>query len=276
MNQIKLKLLDSGIPSLINGYVDFFNINIHSFLIGDAVNFIPSSNETAPHGNITYTGNKSHIKYKLFDDDKSLKISLVIPEEYDEIVIGNIVLYSWYGGSLKAFAMLVLSEPVTKRNPTSNITDEHYKYPGNRLSVNLSINYVDINDAQLDYEFVVMTPNYANLPYFPEDTALPLPEENPHAQFIVNEMHALAKRPAFVTKTSDNLNYFATPLFQNIDGPKFGILNSFESDYYAEDRITWIWGQTYTTPNTGFKSIVGGIPYTDDDSDAVTLGGLAY
>lgn len=275
MNEIKIKLLDYGIPSLIGGYVDFFNVDLTSFLIGDSVNFIPESSETMPRGNITFNGTKDLMKLKLFDDNKSIKVSCIIPEQYDEIDVGNIVLYSYKNGVNRPFCMLVLNEVVTKRNPSSQITDQFNKYPGNRLIINVTIAYVDVDNLDVDYTIEVMDPSFANLPYFGDDFDIPLVHENPHSQFVVNEMFSLGKLPAFVTKNATNDAYFASPVFQNIASPKFGILNSFNADFHGNDRITWVWGQTYDTPEEGFRGIIGGISY-EDTANLVVIGGLSY
>lgn len=275
MNEIKIKLLDSGIASLINGYIDFFNVQLKAFIVGDAVNFVPDVHETMPRGNITFSGNTDLLKVKLLDNNKSIKVTCIIPEQYDNIDIGNIVLYSYYNNTNTPFCMLVLSEVITKRNPTSQITDQFYKQPGNRLVVNITISYIDIDNVTVDYEINVMNPTFANLPYFGDDFDIPLTHENPHSQFVVNEMFSLGKLPAFVTKSSDNQHYFASPIFQNIASPKFGILNSFNADFYNNERITWVWGQTYDTPDEGFKGVVGGISY-EDTSNLTVIGGLSY
>lgn len=275
MNEIKIKILDSGIPALLNGYMDFFNVDVHSFIIGDSVNFTPSDGETAPRGNITFNSGRENIKLKIFNDDKDIKVALVIPEQYDNIDIGNIMIYAYHGGAIKPFCMLVLTELVTKRNPSSQITDQFFKYPANRMVISITINYVNVDDIGVDYEINIETPNFANLPYFGNDFDIPLVGENPHAQFVVNSMYSLGGMPTFVTKNSENSHYFASPLFQDIASPKFGVLNSMESDYHTGDRITWVWGQTYNTPEEGFKGIVGGVAYTETEN-ITKIGGLSY
>lgn len=275
MNEIKLKLLDTGITSLISGYVDFFNVDLHSFIIGDSVNFTPDTGETSPRGNITFTGGRENLKLKISNEDKDLKVSLTIPEEYNEIKIGNIVLYTYQGGTIKPFCMLVLTELVIKRNPSSLITDQFFKYPANRMVISISITYVDVDSIGVDYTINVETPNFANLPYFGNDFQIPVVEENPHPQFVVNQMLSLGGYPTFVSKNIENTHYFASPVFQDIGSPKFGILNSLRSDYHEDLRVTWVWGQTYTTPEEGFRGVVGGTAYTETEN-ITKIGGLSY
>jgi len=275
-NQVKVKILNEGAPSIVGGYVDLLNFQPENFLIGDTAGFDPLATETQPRGNVTYIGHKSNVKFKTVDSDKSLKIMLVIPEEANDIVIGNIMLYSYLNGSIKPTVMIVFSEQVIKHNPTSDITDRLYKYPGNRMVINISVTYVDIDKYDADYSFTVLTPNFANLPFFGLDADVPNAPENPHSQFVVNEMETLGNLPAFITKDTDNDKYFASPLFQNVASPKFGVLNGFDSDLVEGNRVRWIWGQLYTTNNDHFNGTVGGISYEADTTNAIVLGGLSY
>ena len=275
-NKIKIKILDEGVPSLAGGYVDLLNFQPQRFVIGDEAGFEPTSSESMVRGNVTYVGFKGNIKFKSMDSGKSLKIMLTLPEDVDDVDIGNVLLYTYYKGEVKPAVMLVLSEIITKSNPTSDITDRHYKFPGNRLVINITINYVNVDSITADYSVTVLTPNFANLPYIGTDLEVPLPAENPHSQFVVNEMRSLGNIPTFVTKNSDNTAYFAAPLFQNVAISKFGVLNGFDSDTMGDSRVIHIWGQLYTTPDHGFDGIIGGLLYTDDVTDAVIIGGEPY
>ena len=276
MAEIKTTLLNSGIPYLLQSNVDFFGVDLDSFRIGDAFGFEVDPDEVSPRGNITYTGARDSLKLKTFNDGKSLRLSLLIPEQYNEVNIGNIVVYALYKGVIKPFVSLVLSELIIKRNPSTEITDQNYKYPANRLVINITISYFSDAGINTDYTINIITPNYANLPYFGKDTDVPLVSENPYSQFIVNEMEALGGLPAFVTKDQDTNSYFASPMFQNIASPKFGVLNSFKSDLHDGSRVTWVWGQTYETPDDSYRGIIGGMSYEDTGEDYLIIGGLSY
>ena len=275
-NDVKVKVLDGGLPSLIGGYVDLVNFQPEYFLIGNEAGFTPLATETNIRGSLTFSGNRGDVKFKTVDDNKTLKILMTIPENVDNLVIGNIVLYSHYQGSIRPVVMIVFNEPVIKRNPTSEITDNFYKYPGNRMTINISVTYVDIDKYDTDYTFTVLTPNFANIPYFGYDRQLPQPQENPHSQFVVNNMETLGFIPTFVTKDTNNNAYFASPLFQNVASPKFGVLNGFDADTHDSQRVRWVWGQLYRTPDEHYDTIVGGVSYESEDSDAIVLGGLSY
>lgn len=275
-NDVKVKILDNGLPALIGSYVDLINFQPEYFLIGDAAGFTPLTTETTYRGNLSFAGSRGDVKFKTVDNNQSLKILLTIPETANNIVIGNIVLYSYYEGLVRPVAMVVFNEPILKRNPTTEITDNFYKYPGNRMVINVSISYVDIDKYDTDYSFTVLTPNFANIPYIGNDGQIPQPAENPHSQFVVNDMTTLGYIPTFVTKDQSNNSYFASPLFQNLASPKFGILNGFDADTYEGNRVRWVWGQLYKTPITSYQAVVGNVSYTSDTTDAIVIGGLSY
>jgi hypothetical protein len=275
-SNVVVTFLNSGIPALLQSSTDFFGVSLDSFIIGDSYGFTVDPAESAPRGTITYTGARDSLQLKLFDDDESMKVSLIIPEQYNNIRIGNIVVYALYRGEIKPFVSIVLPELVIKTNPSSQITDQNFKYPGNRLVIGITVRYVDSSEITSDFTINVVIPNYANIPYFGKDKDIPSTMENPHSTFIVNEMDALGGMPGLVTKSADGSGYYASPLFQNIASPKFGVLNSFGADILAGDRIVWIWGQSYATADASFRGTVGGLAYADDDTNTAILGGLSY
>lgn len=275
-DQIKVVFLNSGIPSLLKQSTSFFNVNLHSFIIGNQADFDVNPNESVPRGLITYNGDSASMKLNFFDDNKSMKVSLIIPEQHDNISIGNIIIYALDKGIPKPFVSIVLPKVVIKRNPSTEITDRNFKYPGNRLVIGITVRYVSETEIDTEYTINIVQPNFANLPFFGKDEHVPLVAENPYPQFVVNRMESLGNLPAFVTKDANSNNYFASPLFQNIASSKFGILNSFGADFHDGDRVIHAWGQLYTTNDGNFRGILGKMEYHDDTEDFVIIGGLSY
>lgn len=270
--EVKVTILNDGIGSLLNRSIDLFGVNTEKFIIGDDYNFVPDPSETSPRGNITFIGSRDAIKSKYFDDDASLRISFIIGEDYDKVSIGNIIGYSLYRGSLRPFISIVLPSLVIKDNANPEGINLGFPYAGNRMIISVTVKYINSDEIDASYTVNIISPSYANLPSYDSDLHVPDAVDNPYEQFIVNRFVKHLTKPAFVTKDESN-EYYASPLFQNINSPKYGILDGGDT---SNDRIKWIWGGMYSWPKAWFNGSYGGSNYTSVAAQTIVLGGSTY
>lgn len=276
MSEIKITYLNQGAGTLLDRAIDLFGVDIHSFIIGDAVDFDADPNETAPRGNITFTGDKSLVKIKYLNSDKDLRISLVIPEEYNGIEVGNIVVYALHRGTIKPVISIVLPNLVKKEAVFPDFEPStSFKYPSTRLIISLTVKYVDQQPFD-DVTINVVSPEFSNLPFYGHSSDVPPGNLNPYQQFLINQMDMAGGVPALVTKDLAN-SYWSTPLWQDINSPKYGILDGGQDgDNYEIDRTKWLWGGWFITPDAKYNGLINGGSFVGGDANPVLLGFTSF
>lgn len=273
MAKLKIKFL--GGESALNGMATaLFGIQFRNFIIGDSAGFEPTGNETSAQGAVTFIGGHEDIKVKLFDQDRSARISMLLAGNHDNVVIGNVVLFAHTSQGVKPMLIMALPEKVYKQNTASDILAQGFPYPETRLILSVTIKYINANEIETSYTVDIITPEVANLPFFGSDEELPIGSANPWAQFIVNSSAFVGGVPALVTKDADD-NYFSSPLFQNLASPKYGILDGGYRQ--GQDRDVWIWGMRFVTPTVSFNGIYGGVGFDSPNIDNLpVLGGSSF
>ena len=74
-----LKIAFLGGESILNGMAtSIFGMEFRNFIIGETAGFTPTGNETGPVGNTSFIGDQSAIKVKMFDENRSARISMLI------------------------------------------------------------------------------------------------------------------------------------------------------------------------------------------------------
>lgn len=272
MSEIRIVYLNQGPGTLLDRAIDLFGVDIHSFIIGDAVDFVTNPAETAPRGNITFTGDRSLIQIKYLNNDKDLRISLVIPEEYNGMDVGNIVVYAKHRGAVVPIISIVLPNIVKKEAVFPDVEPStNFKYPGTRLIISLTVKYVDQQPFD-DVTINVVSPEFSNLPFYGHSADVPAGNLNPYQQFIVNVLDNAGGMPGLVTKDLND-SYWTSPLWQDIDSPKFGVLDGGSgSDGYELDRTKWLFGGWFITPDAKFTAVISGGDFTSNDPNAVLIG----
>lgn len=272
MSNILITKLNRGAGTLLERAIDLFGVDIHSFVIGDAFDFVPDPSESAPRGQITFTGDRSLVKVKYFDNDMSMRISMVIPEDYNNVRIGNVVAYAFSQGQIVPILSIVLPNIVTKTSAFPELEPEvKFKYPSSRLVISAVVQYVE--ETPFDQVTInLISPEFSNLHFYGHSNDIPLGGVNPHQQFILNQMDGAGATPAFVTKDADD-SYWTTPLWQDLNSPKFGIIDGgVHGQGYDEPRMKWLWGGMFSTDNTEFGGMIGGGDLASNDPESITIG----
>lgn len=268
---IKIRFIKSGIGTMIGSSIDLFGTEIDSFAVGDLAGFEPRETEETPRGEITYRGSRNTIKIKFDKEEATLKISMVIPENVNDLKIGNIMVYANSSTEVVPIILMTLPRQIVKQNVSNDLTNLGFLYPGTRMVISVSVKYVDANEAGVSASITAAVPTYTNIPFFGSDSDLPVGDANPWQQFILNSFGAMGGSPTFVTKEENN-QYYATPLFQDIKHPKYGVIVGGQS----MERVNWIFGGLYSNGSELYTGNIGGMSYDNSSEQATVVGGQSY
>lgn len=245
---------------------------LHSFRVGDAAGFAPTTGETNQRGAMVFQGNAALMQTRVLKEGV-IRYSVILPEGAGPFDVGNVLLYIQnVQNEIVPLVMLVMPFTVPKALAAFD-GDPNYYVPGNRfmLSVTITHELLDVdNDAAVVVE--VISPEYSNLAFFENEAKVPAPELNPYGQFIL-QAHLLTNAPALVTKTDDN-RYWANPLLKDMRHPKYNVVDGgISGDGYREQNLHFLWGHRFETADAEYAGNMGGVDFDfPDDTEVFVVG----
>lgn len=275
MSDIKAVFLDSG-KRLVTGALAGFSIfSIHSFKIGDSFGFEPNKEDLQPTGTVVFTGFNGLTQTKATAED-TVRYTIIVPEHAGPFMMGNMVIY---GAHLDGVEIPFLSvvfpfsiQKIKSEPPVAGVITP--PTPGSRFSINIDIKHSleEIEEVTVN----VVSPEYASLPFYANETQVPAPELNPWSQFIVS-YDSRTKSPVLVTRDSTGV-YWALPMQSNFKDPKLGIMDGgIQGDGLGPSPYDILSGHWYATPDDDYAGSIGGLTYTDSVSNEdLSLGGIPY
>lgn len=267
-------ILDGGRAQILNAAVGVSAFIPHSFVIGDAAGFVPTRQELLQRGTKVFEGDVTLMENRVQTVGVA-RYTVSIPEGEGPFDVGNAILYTLDSeGEIVPFAMVVLPYAVKKKVSEYELADSNYPVPGHRFVIAITVKHELVeqdNDAAIVVE--VISPEYANLAFFPTEASVPEPDLNPHAQFVINR-HLLSGTPTFATKGDDG-RYWAMPFLTDLRHPKYTVLDGGASgDGYRDEGMGFLWGHRFDTPDNVYKGVIGGADFDlSENVSTFTVGG---
>lgn len=272
MPTLDAKILTAGKTVISNALLGVTPAQPHSFSCGDEFGFDPDATDTAPRGNLVFTGDAAAItSHRLAED--TVRYVCQITEQHGPFTLGNLVLNVMNdSGSVVPFISVVFPVAVQKLNSDPNATASGYQVPGTRLAINIELKHTDEVEIA---SVTIVTPDFAFLPSFETEATVPVGAALTYKNFVISH-HTIVKRPILGTVDGNAIRW-GIPFSQQINDPGFGQLDGGDDseDHFYYDGLEIIFGYFYLTPESAFTyPSYGGGAYTD--SLVLSLGNALY
>lgn len=182
--------------------------------LGEAANFEPDPEGIDVIPAVLHQGDATQVKTGVIDTNR-IRFEITVGENVGSFLVGNVMLFVDDGfGGLVPFLWAVSPVQVPKVVQSPNTI-------GNRIIFNLVGEFANISTG---FNVTIVTEQYAGLPNYDDEYALPLAEEAVYQQGVLQYNHKTFS-PAIVARREADNSWYVLPHFQRLDDPEYGYIS---------------------------------------------------